>query len=279
MNSEYTVAAALAALVGITELITRYRDAPSTLLLVPSAWFYALVNAAGGMAALLAIYVFGWTFGGDTPQAVTAYRVLVAGFGSAALFRSSLFLVKVGGRDVGVGPSLILSGLLEAADRGVDRVRARRRAAHVSQIMGDVSFKKAQDALPIHCLALLQNAAPVEQLAMSNSVERLRAARMPDEQKSLALGLAIMNIGGPGVLAAAVTALGDGIKRDSPPSQEELSQAEAGWARARKLAGSAVTSEPAKETPAANKAAPRAAAVSGQTAEAHPQQVDQGQPS
>jgi len=202
------------ALVGLAELLTRYRDAPSTLWSVPSAWFYVAINALASAAALLAIRVFGWSFGGTTPEISQAYQILVAGFGSAALFRSALFLVKVGGSNVAVGPSLILSGLLEAADRGVDRVRAKKRAEGVANIMADVSFEKSRIALPTYCLALLQNVPPAEQLALRNSVEALSSADILDEQKSLTLGLTLLNIGGIGVLEAAVKALGSGIRRD-----------------------------------------------------------------
>jgi hypothetical protein len=253
MNPDYAIVAALAALVGIAELITRYRDAPSALGLVPSAWFYVLVNAAGAMAALLAINTFGWTFGGKTEEAIKAYKLLVAAFGSAALFRSAFFLVKIGGRDVGVGPSLILTGLLEAADRGVDRVRGARRAAQVTEIMLNISFEKSYVALPICCLALLQNASAEEQLALRSRVDSIKAMEMLDDQKSLALGLAIINLGGAGVLSAAVAALGDEIKRDKG---DDLPPAEPEWAGGRKLKESLDDSDGSRQVPVDREASP-----------------------
>jgi hypothetical protein len=212
----YLIVALLGSLVGIAELATRYRDAPGTLLFVPSAWFYVGLNAVASCGALYVIGVFGWSFGGTNPDAIDAYRILVAGIGAAALFRSTFFIIKVGGRDVGVGPSLILTSLLEGADRGVDRVRAKRRAQEVSAVMASVAFAEAGEALPTYCLALLQNVAPADQLALRNSVDALRSTSMLDEQKSLILGLELINIGGPGVLEAAVSALGESIRRRVP---------------------------------------------------------------
>jgi hypothetical protein len=215
MNLAYAIVVTFGALVGVTELLTRYRDAPSALWRVPSAWFYVVINAVASAAALLAIHVFGWEFGGATLEISQAYQILIAGFGSAALFRSALFLVKVGGSNVAVGPNLILSGLLEAADRGVDRVRAKKRAEGVAAIMADVSFEKSHIALPTYCLALLQNVAPADQLELRESVEALNSADdIIDEHKSLTLGLALLNIGGIGVLEAAVKALGSAIRKD-----------------------------------------------------------------
>jgi hypothetical protein len=205
-------------------VITRYRDAPSTLWSVPSAWFYVAINALASAGALLAIRVFGWSFGGTKPEISQAYqKILIAGFGSAALFRSALFLVKVGESNVAVGPSLILSGSLEAADRELDRVRAKKRAEVVVSIMADVSFEKSHIALPTYFLALLQNLSPAEQLALRNSVDALNnEPKIIDEQKSLTLGLTLLNIGGAGVLESAVKALGSGIQRDHQASNEAV---------------------------------------------------------
>jgi hypothetical protein len=43
-----------------------------------------------------------------------------------AFFRTSLFVVRAGDRDVGVGPSGFLRIFLAAADRSVDRNALRR---------------------------------------------------------------------------------------------------------------------------------------------------------
>lgn len=45
----------------------------------------------------------------------------MAGVSAMAFFRSSLFVVRAGDRDVGVGPSGFLQIFLTAADRAVDR--------------------------------------------------------------------------------------------------------------------------------------------------------------
>ncbi|MFD0541788.1 hypothetical protein ACFQY7_56260 [Actinomadura luteofluorescens] len=40
----YVVAVSLSCLVGIAELVSRYRDRPTTLVRVPSTWAYVLIN-------------------------------------------------------------------------------------------------------------------------------------------------------------------------------------------------------------------------------------------
>ncbi len=51
------------------------------------------------------VRAFGRDFG--QPSHVTLWRVLIAGFGAIAVFRSSLFVAKVGGSEVNVGPMVI----------------------------------------------------------------------------------------------------------------------------------------------------------------------------
>lgn len=135
----------------------------------------------------------------------------VASLSALALFRSSLFTIRIGGQDVGIGPNTLLTTLLSVADRGVDRIRAKNRSTQVTSTMADVSFSKARIALPAFCLALLQNVPASEQRDLAIAVDALVASEMTDTQKTYALGLLLMNLVGPDVLSHAVTALHDEI--------------------------------------------------------------------
>lgn len=208
----YVIVGLIGGTVGLAELVARYRDAPAAALRTGAAWVYVAVNAAGSLAALLLVRGFGWTFGATTPQSAQLYQILVAGFAAIALFRSNLFMVKVGDNNVGVGPSIVLLSLLEAADRAVDRVRAASRSSEITRIMADVSFERAKEALPTYCLALLQNLPAEEQLALGRAVDALSGATMQDRVKALSLGLQLVNVAGVDVVQSAVNALGDDIR-------------------------------------------------------------------
>lgn len=194
--------------------MTRYRDAPVRSLTNPSAAAYITLNVIAGVVALALIRVFGVDFGGLSGEKLRWTQVLVAGLGSMALFRTSIFIAKVGGEEIGMGPSGVLQSLLKVADRGVDRSRAKGRARDVAAAMAGVSFQKAEVALPSYCFALMQNVTAEEQQAVAdNIVGKLRnTTSMSDSTKALALGLALMNLVGDGVLIAAVHSLGDEIK-------------------------------------------------------------------
>jgi hypothetical protein len=208
----------LGALVGTGELIARYRDAPARALWSLPAALYLGINAAASVAALAAAHAFGWTFGVEDAAsgAGRLTRILVSGFGAMAVFRSSLFNMRVGDQDVGIGPAGFLQVVLQAADRAVDRRRASPRALTASRIMEGVSFKKAVLALPTFCFALMQNVPADEQSNFGAQVRELDESDMPDHVNVLSLGLALMNVVGDSVLRAAVDALGDEIREESP---------------------------------------------------------------
>ncbi|WP_433525059.1 hypothetical protein ACQPZ2_08565 [Nocardia pseudovaccinii] len=172
---------------------------------------YAAINAAAAGSALLLAHAFGWTFGATRPDSIAVTQVLVAAFGALAIFRSSLFTVRIGSQDVGIGPSTALTILLTAADRGVDRARARERSQQVTTIMRDVSFDRAHLALPTFCLGLLQNCSIAEQQDLGNAVKSLAESPMTDTQKSYALGILLINLVGAPVLTHGVSALRDEI--------------------------------------------------------------------
>lgn len=211
--AELLVVATGGGVVGAGELLARYRDAPKSALTSIPGITYVAVNALASVGALLLIWAFGWKFHA-TGHAVAAVQILVAAFGSMALFRTSLFTLRAGNEDIGVGPSVVLSTILSSCDRGVDRFRASDRADSVSAQMKDVSFAAAEGALPAVALALMQNLDAADQAALGIELERLRQDETTsDRAKSLLLGLAITNAVGPGVLGKAKAVLGDEILR------------------------------------------------------------------
>lgn len=205
----------IGAAVGTGELVARYRDAPFKAIITGPGIVYVSINAVAGGAAFVLIRAFRWEFGVDpsNPFALVATQILVAGFGAMALFRSSLFTVRVGNSDVAIGPSSFLTIILDAADREVDRARARDRALSVKRIMTGVLYQKARLSLPLACFALLQNVPAEEQQRVQKEISDLDGdTEVPEHTKLVALGLTLMNVVGELALEAAVESLGDEIK-------------------------------------------------------------------
>ena len=202
---EYLAVIALGGLVGTGELVSRYRDAPARALKTFPAILYLALNMGASAAALFLVTALGWIPEGKQPALLA--RVLASGFGAMALFRTSLFTVRVNGQDVPMGPSAFLQVVLSAADRAVDRVRATARSKAVAQAMAGVNFQSAYVNLPAYCLALLQNLPKEDQESLGIEIKALLGSAVDPQIKSLTLGLALMNRVGENVLQTAISQL------------------------------------------------------------------------
>ena len=136
----------------------------------------------------------------------------MAGVSAMAFFRTSLFVVRAGDRDVGVGPSGFLQIFLAAADRAVDRTRARARSDAVAKVMKGVDFDKALQVLAPYCIALMQNLSAEDQDVLKRVLEALRQREAAPSVKALLLGIELINVVGADVLTTAVGSLGEQIR-------------------------------------------------------------------
>jgi len=148
---DWAAVALLGGFVGASELVSRYKDHPYAAVQTWPAQFYIAINCAASIGSLGLIRAMGWFGQSHWTQ------ILMAGLSAMAFFRTSLFVVRAGDRDVGIGPSGFLQVFLSAADRAVDRQRAAARSETVATVMEGVDFEKAKKALPLYCVALMQN--------------------------------------------------------------------------------------------------------------------------
>lgn len=216
---QWFIVALFGGLVGGGELVSRYRDAPTGALRTKASVFYIGINVAASLGALALANAFQWNFG-ISPSAgkeqIIWTRVLVSGFGAMALFRTSLFRVRAGSQEIGIGPVSFLSIFLNAADREIDRRRAQARADLVSTIMTGLDYAKTFKALPPYCLALMQNLPDEVQEALARDLQLLDKEPMDDSLKIRLLGLALVNVVGMNVLREAVNSLGGEIRLSGP---------------------------------------------------------------
>jgi hypothetical protein len=208
---EWLTVAGLGVVIGITDIISRYRDKPYSVIWTMPSLFYLFVNALASIMTLVTIRAFDWDFGLQGIRGSWA-QVLIAGFGAMVILRTSLWNVQVGDENVPIGLKNFLETLLGSVDRAVDRKRAQQRAEAVSKTMKDVDFEKASRALPSYCFGLLQNLSVEEQEQFARKVALLTSSPMSNRVKSLLLGLSLMNLVGEKVLETAVNNLADDIR-------------------------------------------------------------------
>jgi hypothetical protein len=216
----YLAVAVFGMLVGATELVARYRDRPGAALRTLPGLIYIMVNGVVSLAVLWFLRTGQLGLTVTTVFGQTLNQVLLAGLGSMALFRTSIFTLRVKDTDIAVGPAAVLQVILGAAARACDRLRAGPRARRVREIMRGVLFERAKKALPPHCVALMQNVSSDEQAQMNQIIAALSSEPMSAEIKSYNLGLVLMNLVGEDVLEEAVSGLGPLIRGpmdDDPP--------------------------------------------------------------
>lgn len=214
-------------IIGLSELVARYRDDPWKAVWNNPALGYMFVNAAAAIATFLCILIIApqWIEvekAGEHSELTikgSLLAVLAASIGSAGILRSAFFKLKIDNADVSIGFAAIVDIFLAATDRAVDRKRAGPRAEAIAEIMKEVSFQKAQSALPAYCFALMQNVPGDEQKRFGDQVNALARDTMDDRIKASNLGLALMNVVGQAVLRQAVTNLLPHIGSD-PPFEE-----------------------------------------------------------
>ena len=203
---DWAAVALLGGVVGASELISRYKDAPWAAIKSWPAIVYIAINGAASASALGLMQANDWLAKSHLTQ------ILVAGVSAMAFFRTSFFVVRAGDRDVGIGPSGFLQIFLAAADRSVDRKRASARSDAVAQVMTGVDFSKGMKALPPYCLALMQNVSPEDQDELRKALNDLEERAAGPSVKSLLLGIELINVVGVDVLTTAVKSLGEQIR-------------------------------------------------------------------
>ena len=218
----------IGAFVGMVEILSRYRDAPHKAVLTTGGIIYMLVNAGASVFALFLLQVYADTPYNQADPQLLVTQVLAAGFGSAAVLRTSVFRVNISGQDVSIGPGVLLDTLLSVTDRSVDRSRAAERDRMLKQIASEIDFEKAVENLPAYCIALMQNLGEEEQKELASQIRYIKSLKESSNRvKSMQLVLALSNFVGPEVILRAIDALGDSITpdettdNDAPPTGDD----------------------------------------------------------
>jgi hypothetical protein len=206
---DFLYAFGIGVLLGVGELVGRYRDEPGRALRSMPALLYVGINGIASAAALILAKTMGWTFGAEAGTEVGRLtQILVTGFGAMGLFRSALFIYRHEGEDIGIGPVAFLQVMMDATDRAVDRRRAKERDEAMGRIMFDLSFDDIAVALPTLAGNVMQNFSAEDQIRLGTQVKNLRDQKdLSDRMKVIELGLIVMNVVGENVLKTLVTTI------------------------------------------------------------------------
>lgn len=219
------------ALVGLSEVLSRYRDAPGRAALSAPGLLYIAFNGAVSLLALFFIREIlplwadpasdaasaatatlpsGGSGGGGPPpvqRGVLARDALIAGLGAMAVLRSSILTARVGSKDIEVGPAAVMEIFRAAMDRQIARKRAVVRAMDIAAAMEHVSFRTCYQALTGISLSLLQSASAEEREEVERRVAALASETgRSDRDKALELGLILADsVGFPALTSSVAT--------------------------------------------------------------------------
>jgi hypothetical protein len=187
---------ALGALVGASELVTRYRDEPLLALRSTAAFMYMALNAivAAATYGLLTTYADFIIPDLAQDQLLTS---IVAGFGAMAILRSKFFTLRTEtGEDISVGPDAAISAFLNAADRGVDRARAARRLRLVFNRSSEIPPPMiGSDFLQIS-LQAFQNLSADDKARVTAAIDKVAKSAFPPELQLQTICYVVLGVTG-----------------------------------------------------------------------------------
>ena len=265
MFGQYLAVALLGMLFASAELLSRYKDDPLALLEMGESYFYLIVNALIGIAALYLLQVFpvgapdlklqeahaaivaagsdadaalkvakgaGYDTvaalllaAGNESSRMAIYNVLIAGFGGAAFFRSSIARTKVGSAEIGVGPAFVIDTLLSTVDRAIDRRRAHHRAKTIPALMREIPPGFAALSLKEFCIGAMQNFSADDEKTLETQIAAIMKATIPEPTvKSALFGMVLTEHFGEKVLRMAIEQLDGEIKAARKAVEEKQSR-------------------------------------------------------
>jgi hypothetical protein len=186
--------------VGLSEILTRYRDEPLIASLTSSGLSYLALNGTISLAAFALLRGY--------PTAIFPrlehdlfLTAVVAGFGAMTIFRAKLFTYKSDdGKEYSIGPAIVLETILKTIDQKIDQKIDRRRATqrqgrvfHGTNTLHD--FEHTAQYIEA-TLGSFQNLTPEQKQLISLVINDFRSSNYHDRLKLMGLGFAFLDLAG-----------------------------------------------------------------------------------
>lgn len=220
---QFILAGMLGAILGVSELLAKYTDAPLSALKNLAALFYIIFNAC---LSMLAIYLIS---GADisVPQAVgdnAKYlaEIIAAGAGAAAILRIGVS-IQVSGETVNVTLMKLVQPILDAALAELSRAQAIRQAEQINLLMPAIPLDSATKDLPALCAALVPEMSAEEKQAFEKEISDVNSEDIQEDTKKKKIGVILLRKYGRDVVevtAAALVSPTDRGARTQPSSRK-----------------------------------------------------------
>ena len=184
------------ALVGFSEIISRYRDEPFQAVSTKPGFAYMILNGLVSLVAFAFLYRY-------TDKLFPVIKgdllmtAIVAGFGGMAVFRSKLFSFRTSdGKEYAIGPAIVFETFLKIVDQKIDRNRSTERQIMVFYQIKDLHNFDGVANYILASLPSFQNLTTEQKEEVRDIIEEYRTSPWPDALKCLGLGFAYLNIAG-----------------------------------------------------------------------------------
>jgi hypothetical protein len=213
----FVVAGLLGGLVGAVEIFQRYRAEPFRAVLNPWGAAYLVFNAGTSAIAFWVAAVANSLTEKTASLALMQWAAL-AGFGASALIRAKLLNIKLSdGKEVALGPEIVVQTFLAVLDRELDRYRGQRRFETVRRLMREVDFERAKLRLPLQVFQAMQAVTEEETEKLMQRVAEVDGlTTLSSQDKAYLLGFYLLDLVGEEFLAGILDKYKDDFTA-SPP--------------------------------------------------------------
>jgi hypothetical protein len=187
---------AFGTLVGLSEILTRYRDEPLRATFNVFGWIYLGLNGVISLAAFAILRSYSSQIFPVVANDLFLTAV-TAGFGAMIVMRSKLFSYNSPeGKEFAVGPAIVIDTVLQTIDAKIDRFRATQRQERVYEQLHEVSdFEGAAQYLEASLLSF-QTLSDEQKSDISSIISDYREIDWDDRLKVMAVGFAFLTIAG-----------------------------------------------------------------------------------
>jgi hypothetical protein len=183
-------------LVGLSEILSRYRDEPVLASTTGAGLVYLLLNGLISLAAFAVLCKYRSALFPNLGNDLFLTS-MVAGFGGMTVFRSKLFTFRSSeGKDYAIGPALVLETVLSTIDQKIDRRRATERQAMIFDEMRDLTDFDHTAQYFEASLNSFQNLTEEDKAKIISVIREYRTSPFPERLKIMAMGFAFLNIAG-----------------------------------------------------------------------------------
>lgn len=200
-----SVALLIGGLVGLAEILSRYRDDPFLAAKTRSGVWYCVLNGVAGVLVFWLLLLYDTLPSGleghDFPSLLKG--AAYAGLGAMILLRSRLFKVeRRGGEAVSIGPDFILDTIFKTLDTYIDKSRALYRTQLAATLLADSDSRQLTILIPGLIKKSRQNLTAEEERELGRILSEISASDQSQVVKNFELSLLLIDYLGEGYVRA-----------------------------------------------------------------------------